>query len=256
MAGDWIKFEVSTPDKPEVWQMAEKLDLDPDAVVGKLLRVWCWFDTQTENGNAPSVTKRLLDRDVGVNGFCDCMISVGWMIEKDGVFIPNFDRHNGQSAKKRALGAKRQAAHRKGSAESSRNSNAIVTQEALPEKRRDREDLKEDTSVSQAKPDHSESIKKWNDFALQFGLTQINGVTPKRQASIKSAYKLYCKTSKYLKREPKDEQGFISALVDVAIATHTEFHLGKNDRNWRMNFDYLLQNKIVDRVTEHGSLEL
>ena len=33
MAGDWLKLEVATSDKPEVWQMAESLGIDPDAVV-------------------------------------------------------------------------------------------------------------------------------------------------------------------------------------------------------------------------------
>ncbi len=40
MAGDWIKVQHVTPDKPEVWQIADRLDIDPDAVVGKLIRVW------------------------------------------------------------------------------------------------------------------------------------------------------------------------------------------------------------------------
>jgi hypothetical protein len=53
MAGDWIKFDTSTPDKPEVFEMAAELGIDPDAVVGKLLRVWKWFDQQTTDGNAP-----------------------------------------------------------------------------------------------------------------------------------------------------------------------------------------------------------
>jgi hypothetical protein len=39
MAGNWIKFDTSTSDKPEVWAIAESLGIDPDAVVGKLLRV-------------------------------------------------------------------------------------------------------------------------------------------------------------------------------------------------------------------------
>ena len=44
MAGDWLKFEKVTMDKPEVFEMAGILGIDPDAVVGKLLRVWSWFD--------------------------------------------------------------------------------------------------------------------------------------------------------------------------------------------------------------------
>jgi hypothetical protein len=113
MAGYWIKFDTSTPDKPEVWEIAQRLDIDPDAVVGKLLRVWSWFDDQTEKGNATIVTKALLDRRVGVTGFCDAMIDCGWMTESDSeIQVVNFDRHNGRTAKNRCLTAKRVAAHK------------------------------------------------------------------------------------------------------------------------------------------------
>jgi len=113
MAADWIKMQKCTPDKPEPWAIATHLDIDPDAVVGKLFRVWCWFDEHTENGHAPSVTKKLLDREVSVPGFCAAMESVGWMLD-DGttITLPNFDRHNGESAKKRALSAERKRRQR------------------------------------------------------------------------------------------------------------------------------------------------
>lgn len=121
MAGDWIKFETATSEKQEVWAMAQSLSIDADAVVGKLLRVWAWFDQQTQEGNAignggsvtSSVTKALLDRRVGVSGFCDAMIQVGWMVDNEkGLALPNFDRHNGKTAKSRALTAKRVATHK------------------------------------------------------------------------------------------------------------------------------------------------
>jgi hypothetical protein len=44
MAGDWIKLQKDTPDKPEVLAIATRMNLDPDAVVGKLVRIWSWFD--------------------------------------------------------------------------------------------------------------------------------------------------------------------------------------------------------------------
>lgn len=40
VAGDWIKVEHATPDKPEVVLMSSILKIDQDAVTGKLLRVW------------------------------------------------------------------------------------------------------------------------------------------------------------------------------------------------------------------------
>ena len=129
MAGDWIKFELTTMDKPEVCLIADLAGIDPDAVVGKLMRVWGWFDQQTENGNAPSVSKKLLDRAVGVTGFCEHMKSVGWMVESDGVIsLPHFERHNGKTAKNRLLTAKRVANHKAGNAKS----NARTVTSALP----------------------------------------------------------------------------------------------------------------------------
>ena len=127
MAGDWIKVEHVTPDKPEVWAMAERLGIDADAVVGKLVRIWIWADQQTHDGNARSVTKALLNRVSGVTGFAEAMIDVGWLkAEETGLVFTNFERHNGHTAKKRSLSAKRVEAHRA--------SNATVTPEALHER--------------------------------------------------------------------------------------------------------------------------
>ena len=137
MALEWIKFELHTSNKPEVWEMAGKLGVDPDAVVGKLLRVWGWFSNQTTDGNAPSVTKALLDRDCGVIGFCAAMIEAGGMIEENGrIRLPNFDRHNSQTAKTRALTAKRVANHKvKGNASSvtTRVSSALPREDKIRE---------------------------------------------------------------------------------------------------------------------------
>jgi DNA replication protein DnaT len=51
MAGEWIKIQTVTPDKPEVFVIADRLGIDPDAVVGKLVRLWIWADQQTTDGN-------------------------------------------------------------------------------------------------------------------------------------------------------------------------------------------------------------
>ena len=145
MAGNWIKFDTSTSDKPEVWAIAESLGIDPDAVVGKLLRVWAWFDDHTEKGNAPIVTRALLDRKVGVTGFVTAMIDAGWMEENDGTLsLPNFGRHNGQTAKNRILTAKRVAAHKNRNAKG----NAPIVTEALPKEEKRREEKNTDTKVS------------------------------------------------------------------------------------------------------------
>lgn len=129
MAGDWIKFEIGTSDKPEVWSIAQQLNIDPDAVVGKLLRVWGWFDQHTENGEAELTVKLMLDRKVGIVGFCDALIAAGWMAQSDTeLIIPSFDAHNGSSAKKRLSTAKRVAEFKARKRSGNANGNAEETE--------------------------------------------------------------------------------------------------------------------------------
>jgi hypothetical protein len=135
MAGDWIKVQKDTPDKPEVLAIAARMNLDPDAVVGKLVRIWSWFDTHTIDGNAQSVTYSFLDRLTGVTGFAEQVSLVGWL-EQNGheLTLPNFGYHNGETAKTRALGKKRTEKHRS-NAESNAESNGDSVTKTSPEKR-------------------------------------------------------------------------------------------------------------------------
>jgi hypothetical protein len=135
---DWIKVEISTPDKPEIYQMASELGLDPDAVLGKLIRVWVWADMNIKPQELRNdcVTKNNYDRNCDVTGtsfimrdksnfdmiidritntknFADAMLRSGWLIENDGCYeLPNFERHNGKSTKTRLLNAERAKRHR------------------------------------------------------------------------------------------------------------------------------------------------
>lgn len=158
MAGDWIKVETAIGDKPEVFAIADTLMMeDPDAVVGKLVRVWAWFDAHTVDGNAPSVTRLLLDRLTGVKGFTEAMIRVGWLTETaDSLQIANFDRHNGETAKKRALTAKRTAKHR---AKRNAESNADDVTSALP-REDNREDIKTTPNPTANRGGHSSQCDK------------------------------------------------------------------------------------------------
>lgn len=127
----WIKVETCIHEKPEVFAIAEILDCDRDTVVGKLLRVWSWADAHTYATNATSVSTKLVDAVAQRDGFAIAMQKVGWLAQsEDGFSFPNFDRHNGNTAKSRALTAKRVAKHAK-------QTNASLTLDALAEKRRE-----------------------------------------------------------------------------------------------------------------------
>lgn len=146
MAGDWIKMEAATPDKPEVLAITAKMGWDdPDLAVGKLFRVWRWFDQHTTDGNAVGVTKTLLDRIAGVTGFAEAMESVGWLAEHDdGITLPNFEKHCGKTAKKRAQTANRVAGHRANASDTggNANSNAGSVTPALAREEKRREEKK------------------------------------------------------------------------------------------------------------------
>lgn len=114
MAGDWIKIEHATPDKPEIYQLAEILGIDPDAIVGKLVRLWTWADQQSVSGDDISVSTHVIDRLTHQPGFSAALRKVDWLQARSGsLAIPRFDRHNGQSAKARSETNRRVAEHRK-----------------------------------------------------------------------------------------------------------------------------------------------
>jgi hypothetical protein len=128
MAGDWIKVEHTLPDKPEVVRLAEILKMDQDAVTGKLLRFWIWCNQQSATGDALGVTNSFLDRLTNCSGFAAGLLEVGWLTSRNGALsVPNFDRHNTQTAKNRALTADRMKRQR----------DARSVTNASPEKRRE-----------------------------------------------------------------------------------------------------------------------
>lgn len=160
MAGDWIKLETTTPDKPEVVAMADKLNLDQDAVVGKLVRLWIWADANSLDGHALSVTDPFLDRLTYCPGFAAALRRVGWLSGRDGrLTIPNFDRHNGKPAKSRALGKTRKAR--------SRNCHAASVTETGPEKRREEGKNRERENAGAKRP----SLDQAKACAQDIGIT-------------------------------------------------------------------------------------
>jgi len=154
MAGDWMKVELELPDKPEVHALAGILCIDPDLVVGKLLRVWQWFDKHTVDGNAFGVTYLMIDRITSVAGFGEAMMFVGWLEQNDKVLtMPKFDRHTSASAKQRALTAKRVAKKRNA------NSNDESVTLALAREEKRREDININTGESSPKNSNPEKPK-------------------------------------------------------------------------------------------------
>lgn len=143
MAGDWIKMGVALHDEPEVIALTVACNgiVDEDHAVGKLKRFWSWADQHLVDGNAPGVTKKWIDRYVGVTGFAAALESVGWLtVSGDGIAIPGFEVHMSQSAKRRAVTAKRVSKSR-GKSASKCNAASVTKSVPRVEKEKEKEKL-------------------------------------------------------------------------------------------------------------------
>ncbi len=156
----WIKIRNDIEDDPAVISIAAATGLHTDHVVGKLRRIWAWADEQTYDGNAAGVTAAWIDAKVGVTGFAAAMMEVKWLeLTNQGIAIPNFDRHNGQTAKDRILTAKRVAKHK---AKSNGVGNGEVTEPPLTRE----EKIREEKSIGGKPP-----ITPSGDRKKPFGVT-------------------------------------------------------------------------------------
>lgn len=113
MARNWIKIETVTPDKPEICAIATHLKIDPDAALGKLVRLWAWAEVNRVGGNAVNVTREFIDKVVGQPRFAEALEVAGWLSGSDQALVfTRFSKHNGKAARDRALTAERVTRHR------------------------------------------------------------------------------------------------------------------------------------------------
>jgi hypothetical protein len=110
---DWIKVEKSPPDKPELLHIADRCRCSQAEAFLAWFRLWVWLDNNSADGTVDLLTKTKVDALAGLNGLGDAMEEVGWIVFTEGnppcATIANWGRHNGQSAKARALAARRVA---------------------------------------------------------------------------------------------------------------------------------------------------
>lgn len=104
------------PAKAEVYEIASHLDLDVNATIGVLVRVWIWADQHTSDGWSMHSPK-LLESIIGVPGLIQALESVGWLeLPGSGFRFPGLDRYTGDGrtskarrrvARERSVGAVR-----------------------------------------------------------------------------------------------------------------------------------------------------
>lgn len=152
----WIKIRTNLHDDPAVWEIAEALQMESYAVIGRLHAMWAWFDSQATAENPwVTVSTAAMDKRLDCPGWCSAVANAGWLIiEGNRLGVPNFERHNGQSAKERALTQIRQTRHRHSHGPGLYRTSQPITPNApitLPLRERD-------TSVTQALRDRYATV--------------------------------------------------------------------------------------------------
>lgn len=138
----WIKIETHTPDKAELRQIARLCHCSKAEAFFAFFRVFVWLDEQTEDGQVHFFTPADADEIGGLSGLGVAMESVNWIVfSATGATVANWERHNGDSAKKRCLGAERIKRYRKAHPEYGANDpnsgnyrNGKSVPETLPDK--------------------------------------------------------------------------------------------------------------------------
>jgi hypothetical protein len=141
--------------------MSRTLKLDVFSVVGRLHEFWAWADQHTDSGEMPFTVLEDVDDVVQKRGFASEMVRVGWLADngQDGVCVPKWDRHNGESAKKRGLAMERQRACRSRSrSESVTDMSREECDSSVTESEQSRDQRREEKSISPIVPNGDKDL--------------------------------------------------------------------------------------------------
>jgi hypothetical protein len=115
MASDWIKWVKGLSRRREVIALARKLSMSCREAACACMEVWEWADSETIDGHVRGVCAADIDLMVGIPGFSDALeaAEVGWVkINAQGITFQKWERHNGESAKRRATESKKKRRQR------------------------------------------------------------------------------------------------------------------------------------------------
>jgi hypothetical protein len=109
MAGDWFAIRTCITRIREVVAIAATTGRDRHQVVGLMVDLWGWVNEESADGSIPSVTPDSLVAVIGADlEFWGAVSAAGWLdVTAEGLRIPNFERWNGASAKKRLQAQRR-----------------------------------------------------------------------------------------------------------------------------------------------------
>lgn len=189
---DWIKINTALPRSPKVLRLAALMGIDRSTALGLMIDWLCWLDTATEDGStglsaetinhlfcadlsrclrdkshADSVTN-VTQKNDKCHAFVHALAEIGWIVldENGSIFAAEFEKHNGECAKKRAQNAKRQSKKRSESC----HANCVTSVTLLSRSKRDQ--IREEKSIyNELHPSESITRLCGGDDAAEVGPT-------------------------------------------------------------------------------------
>lgn len=247
MAGDWIKMRMDLQTHPKIVRIMSATSSDKFRVIGGLHAVWCVFDTHSVDGVLAGYSPEAMDSVVGWSGLCRAMIDSGWLQYDDAnhLVMPEFDAHNGQSGKRRAEDQKRKRDSRK-SPQPVRNLSAIEPDELLTREEKRREE--ETTPIATGKPVTADRIPYQDIMDLYNNvcgslLPECIKMTNERKNQIRKLWGMDISGTKPFQSLEFWEGYFNDCLTN-------DHWIGKNDRGWRANFEFVTKEKNAMKVLE------
>lgn len=254
MAGDWIKMRIGLANDPAVIAIAAGLDIGEFEVVGMLHHLWSWADAQSRNGHASGVTRKWVNRFVHRDGFIEEMEKTGWIVvDESGITFPNFDRHNGESSKNRALAAERKRKQRINVTQEVPEMSRSERDKSVTREEKRREENKDQDLLSPDKPDdqpkkskitYSEIQKAYNETCGHV-LPKCIAMTEKRKTKVRSMGAMDVGGQK-----PFRDMGIEFWIAYFNDALLDPFKTGTNDRGWKADFDFLTNPNNALKILE------
>ena len=247
MAGDWIKWGKGFLRKPEIVAIANALDRPRSEVAAGYMQVAEWLDSEGQPDDPEDVDSDItieilsrnardkrhallshLDEISGVTEFGEALENVGWVALTDtAIVFKRATRHNTETAKRRALAAKRQRRKRAGERAGGRHAKSVTRVEER------REEKGNAATQHKARGGFDLLIEKWNALS---GVASCQKATPKRVTAYRARVK---------------EAGWLDS-VDAALAkvAASEFCKGAGDRGWRADVDWFLRPDTITKLME------
>lgn len=188
---DWIKVNTTLPRNPKVLRLASLMGIDRHTALGLMLEWLCWLDGVSRDGST-GISAKLIDAlfssEMSQNfvtsvtretetchTLTEALVTIGWASEGENgeIYAAEFEKHNGENAKKRAEDAERKRKSR--SRKKSQNSVTSVTKKC--DQRREEKIYKKEDSIESSKKTRRTTkiaLPETSDDVLTFLAAQPN----------------------------------------------------------------------------------